>query len=419
MTSTDDIKNRLSNVRTLEDIVGILSILFNNMNTISRNYYDIFLNDTPMKVPVKLYDDNGVIQNREIPNVASFKTTAKYGTINPEDAISGNIGDLYINIANEAQDLFFKASSTAPTEGWVQVVDSNNNYLKSDGSASNLTDLNMDATSAGTLAVSFGGTGTQGLTGLVKGNGTSPYTSALEGTDYISPNNLRGTCSYYAGYVEDAGDGEKEPLPGWLVCNGAELSQEGKYNKLYQVIGDKYGVASEGKFKLPNLLGSYLKGGSIDAEGENSVVEATVGGHTHGLTGSTGLAGEHAHGRGSMDIAGVAGVSGRSGTSNLPYQMKGCFFKISKGQRYEWERVPTSNPPRIVEDKEAKYLGVNDDSSSYNDPGMGFQASLNWTGETSSEGSHSHSLENLLTADNNPGVENDVKHLVMIPIIKY
>ena len=40
----------------------------------------------------------------------------------------------------------------------------------------------------GTLAVSNGGTGATTLTGLVKGNGTSAFTAAAAGTDYVAPN---------------------------------------------------------------------------------------------------------------------------------------------------------------------------------------------------------------------------------------
>ena len=40
---------------------------------------------------------------------------------------------------------------------------------------------------SGTLAVSNGGTGAATLTGLIKGNGTSAFTAASAGTDYVAP----------------------------------------------------------------------------------------------------------------------------------------------------------------------------------------------------------------------------------------
>ena len=39
-----------------------------------------------------------------------------------------------------------------------------------------------------TVAVAHGGTGVATLTGLVKGNGTSAFSAAVDGTDYLSPN---------------------------------------------------------------------------------------------------------------------------------------------------------------------------------------------------------------------------------------
>jgi hypothetical protein len=47
----------------------------------------------------------------------------------------------------------------------------------------------------GTLSVAGGGTGATTLTGIVKGNGTSAFTAATAGTDYIAPSGALGTPS--------------------------------------------------------------------------------------------------------------------------------------------------------------------------------------------------------------------------------
>lgn len=39
-----------------------------------------------------------------------------------------------------------------------------------------------------TIGVAYGGTGATALTGILKGNGTSAFTAAVDGTDYLSPN---------------------------------------------------------------------------------------------------------------------------------------------------------------------------------------------------------------------------------------
>ena len=54
-----------------------------------------------------------------------------------------------------------------------------------------------------------------------------------------------GTISMYAGHcVPD----------GWLFCSGEEVCIA-EYEELYDVIGDLYGGACEGKFRIPNLRG--------------------------------------------------------------------------------------------------------------------------------------------------------------------
>jgi hypothetical protein len=45
------------------------------------------------------------------------------------------------------------------------------------------------------LAVSYGGSGVTTLTGIVKGNGTSAFSAATAGTDYIAPSGALGTPS--------------------------------------------------------------------------------------------------------------------------------------------------------------------------------------------------------------------------------
>jgi hypothetical protein len=50
-------------------------------------------------------------------------------------------------------------------------------------------------TTGDTIAVAGGGTGVGTLTGIVKGNGTSAFTAATAGTDYVAPSGALGTPS--------------------------------------------------------------------------------------------------------------------------------------------------------------------------------------------------------------------------------
>ena len=52
---------------------------------------------------------------------------------------------------------------------------------------------------------------------------------------------------------------------GWLPCDGRSLSTE-EYPLLYKVIGKIYGSASNGKYRLPNLCGRFIRG--WDSSGE-------------------------------------------------------------------------------------------------------------------------------------------------------
>jgi len=75
-------------------------------------------------------------------------------------------------------------------------------YLAPNGSAANLTNfptLNQNTTGTagnvtGVVAVANGGTGATTLTGILKGNGTSAFTAAVAGTDYQAP--ISGTTNY-------------------------------------------------------------------------------------------------------------------------------------------------------------------------------------------------------------------------------
>ncbi len=86
---------------------------------------------------------------------------------------------------------------------------------------------------------------------------------------------------------------------GWLLCDGAEKSQT-TYSRLYSVLGSKYGAASTGHFKLPNMTNKFPLGKSGsrslgDTGGNNTVTLSTANmpAHTHSVTVDS--AGSHSH----------------------------------------------------------------------------------------------------------------------------
>lgn len=99
-----------------------------------------------------------------------------------------------ITITNSAGGISIAAAAGAPTAGdGIDVSGSEVSVdLKANGglvieSTELAVDLGASAIT-GTLAVGDGGTGATTLTGILKGNGTSAFTAATEGTDYLSNN---------------------------------------------------------------------------------------------------------------------------------------------------------------------------------------------------------------------------------------
>jgi len=79
----------------------------------------------------------------------------------------------------------------------------------------NLSNLAPGADSSGVLGVTKGGTGVATITGLVKGAGTSAFSAATAGTDYVAPSvattftatqTFSGSSSAIAAIFADAGE---------------------------------------------------------------------------------------------------------------------------------------------------------------------------------------------------------------------
>ena len=147
---------------------------------------------------------------------------------------------------------------------------------------------------------------------------------------------------------------------GWVLCDGGSDGKGGKTPNL---------VGSFLKGELPDKAGE--KGGSAELNINNIQINGTIGGtaltvaqlppHSHGA--STSPAGVHAHTRGNMNITGEFG-----GLENYDSVVAtGCFYKSRRGL-------------------------IGTEGSDEDNWGIGMDAAKSWTGETSSNGQHSHSV---------------------------
>lgn len=392
------IEEKLRNVRTLEDIVSILSILFNNMNSLSRNYYDIFLNSTPMSIPMKLYDDNGDLVTVDVKNIASYKTSVILNPGNPDNVVSANKGAFCIDTSSSNQDLYYKTTDDG-SSGWLKIYDDADDLLKRTGDGQFLTNLSTTQITNGILPVTRGGTASAGgWSGLVYSDGTQ-YRKAIEGVDYMGSTSSIGIVSYFYGKNNLNGtpidtqaiiDGDLVEInENYVVCNGAELPDIDKYSKLRTVLGGNI---------LPDLRGVYLKGSN---EVGSVIVEGTVGSHSHGLSGSTSTVSNHTHQKGTMEITGGFSGSGTSADQGL----------TDSGGAGAWGAFYRSTKKA----KRVKVYNEGADPDNYYD----FAASRTWTGETEPKGAHSHSLNAQVLPNAASDIKNDVRHMDAIPVMKF
>lgn len=293
----DPVPQNISTIRTMEDVAYMLNILFTNLNYLDGVYYDMFINPTPMDIKLKRYDETGKLVTVTLANRAKDKLATFSGVGNPNGALVAQLGSLYIDI--ETSSLYYKGSGS-DSFGWILVWSATNHiagssYLAPNGDGSQLTNLNAGSIKSGILPANRGGSGTGGLTGILKGNGIDPYTVAVDGQDFMGPNSFTGIIVFYP----------NNNIPnGWLRCDGATYSRS-TYARLFEVLGVSYGVGDGvSTFNVPDLRNYFIR--CWDGTSEFNVAqEDQVGTHKHSLNGSIGPGTPHSHTRGSMEISGT------------------------------------------------------------------------------------------------------------------
>jgi len=89
-------------------------------------------------------------------------------------------------------DTNIASTSTNPIQDGKLSIAKDTGTIYTDTTTTRVATNNPDNLSK-PVPVSKGGTGVATLTGLVKGNGTNPMTSAVSGTDYLAPNTAINT----------------------------------------------------------------------------------------------------------------------------------------------------------------------------------------------------------------------------------
>ena len=145
---------------------------------------------------------------------------------------------------------------------------------------------------------------------------------------------------------------------GFLICDGSAISRT-TYANLFAVIGTRYGAGNGSTtFNVPKLNdGSFVRGvasGSVGTKYSASLPPLTAN-----------SAGAHTHTRGTMNIT---GKTGSTGYSNRNPPVDGAFYSYTTG------------------------LGT--ELTDYDNQVLAFDASRSWTGATSSNGAHTHTVTN-------------------------
>lgn len=181
----------------------------------------------------------------------------------------------------------------------------------------------------------------------------------------------------------------------WAQTQGDYLITEAEWQALAEANGGAVPFYSDGDgsttFRVPALT-VYVKGtNSVESIGD--YLADTFASHTHSVSAMTDETGAHTHTRGTMEITGTASTDGGAGllinTGDNEANLSGAFQK-STANTYSYRASTT------------KTTGCD----------LGFQASNSWTGETSSEGAHTHTVTISETAEG--GEETRPKTIVGI-----
>lgn len=244
----------------LEQIQAQLDKVVEGYTNLARTYYNMFYNNTPMDITLRIFDETGALKEITVPNRAKDAAVTLCGPGDPRGRITAARGALYLN--TDTQVLWYNTAEVG-TGGWQKLHSESNweagkDYLVPTGSARLLTDVNADEINIGVLSVRHGGTGTTMLPNTLLKGSDEGIIPAEPGKDYLDSANLTGMIVYFPG---------DEPAAGYLVCDGAKYNIT-TYQALYDFLDDKGCFdgpnalernTREGWFRVPNMAGLFVR----------------------------------------------------------------------------------------------------------------------------------------------------------------
>lgn len=114
--------------------------------------------------------------------------------------------------------------------------------------------VNLASGVTGTLGVSNGGTGATTLTGVIKGNGTSAFTAATAGTDFVAPGTattFTALQTFGAGATVSSGT-LSDPAGNVRDIPSAGAAKTAAYTLTISDIGEFVTVGTSGSITVPN-----------------------------------------------------------------------------------------------------------------------------------------------------------------------
>ena len=112
------------NFELIKPALAQLTDLLAITGTYVDQYYNVFLNPTPMNnIIIKAYGANGKIQEIQIPNLAYLRQACMVGVGKPEGVVEAPLGTFYLNMSTgfDAEIYVKQGSENVDSTGWLQL----------------------------------------------------------------------------------------------------------------------------------------------------------------------------------------------------------------------------------------------------------------------------------------------------------